>query len=248
MRGDAQHRDVVERVEVVLRDAALAARLVVGHLHRLEADFRHQAAKVGVGIVDPAKLLQHLPVVQAEAGEVLDQLDVGNARHGPVVGAADREHQARLVGGRLDPHDQLGTVVPVLDEGLHQLRRVLEIGHQQDRSITACLQQPVVRRADVPEIPCVQDHLDVAIGSGHRAQDLRRSVGREVVDEQMLIRHALDRLEDGARLAVHLLDVLFLVVAGGDDGDVFHEAEKTKRRWSTKAISANGRMTIAFAT
>ncbi|MCY1538539.1 hypothetical protein D9M68_740850 [compost metagenome] len=54
MRGNPEHRDVVEGIEVVLGDAAFSARLVVGHLHRFETHLGNQPTQIGVRIVNAA--------------------------------------------------------------------------------------------------------------------------------------------------------------------------------------------------
>ena len=59
---------------------ALAHRLVVGNLRRGKADLGNQAAKIGIGIVDLREDVDEAAVVEPEAGRVLVQLDLGQAR------------------------------------------------------------------------------------------------------------------------------------------------------------------------
>ncbi len=79
----AQHGHVVERVEVVLGDPAPALRLPVGDLAALQADVGDHAPAVRVGVVDLPQDLDHPPIVEPEAGDVLHQLDVGQLRRRP---------------------------------------------------------------------------------------------------------------------------------------------------------------------
>src|SRR5580700_4280192 len=77
-------------------------------------------------------------------------------------------------------------------------------------------------RTDVAEVAGIYDDLDVGVLSGDPLQDGDGRVRRCVVDEDVLVAIAAYRSHDVADLAVKLLDVVLLVIAGGDDADGFH--------------------------
>src|SRR5690606_37921673 len=76
------------------------------------------------------------------------------------------------------------------------------------------------------EVAGVDDDLDARVLRGDPAQDFHRAVLRGIVDEDVLARVAGQvALEDRLHRLVAGLDVVFLVVAGRDDGDLLHGAQ-----------------------
>jgi hypothetical protein len=73
---DAEHADVVKGIPVVLGDPELAGRLVVKELYGGKTDIGDHAAEVWVGIVEGFDEVYDLTVVEPEAGEVLNCVDV----------------------------------------------------------------------------------------------------------------------------------------------------------------------------
>src|SRR6188768_2750845 len=94
----------------------------------------------------------------------------------------------------LDRQHHLEPLTPLLEEQGNDFGRILEISRQDDDRVRAGLQQRMDRRTDVPEVPGVDDDLDVPIARRDIAKDLDRLVRGRVVDEEMLI-VLVERLE-----------------------------------------------------
>ena len=219
---DAEHGEVVQRVEVVLGDAVLALLLHVGDLDVLVAEVGDEPAEVRVRVVDLAQLVDHDPIVEAVAGEVLDERHVAQTVDEPVVETAHEEHRALLEALLLHGDHDLVALFPLGDELGDQLRRVLQIGRDRADRVATRLQQSVVGRAHMAEVAGVDDDLDARIMGAEVAQDGHRAVGGGVVDEDVLVVVARQRLEHLAHATIQLGDVVFLVVATGDDTDRGH--------------------------
>ena len=69
------------------------------------------------------------------------------------------------------------------------------------------------------EVARVDDDLDVVVDGGDLFEDGDGVVGGVVVDEDVLVLVLADADHDLADLAVHLGDVVFLVVARSHDAD-----------------------------
>ena len=83
--GDAQHRQVVERVEIVLGDAALAAGLIEIHLRVRKPDLGDHAAEIRIGVFHGFDDFHHAAVIEPASGAVLECLDGGYPVDQPVV-------------------------------------------------------------------------------------------------------------------------------------------------------------------
>ena len=117
-------------------------------------------------------------VVQAEAVEVVGQLDFGEALHEAVVEpCAWPNMTGDSLAADLDAHDDLVALLPLLQELGDQLERLLQVGDKRDHRVAAGLQEGVIGRADVAEIAAVDDDLDVLVLGRQPPQDRRvRSV------------------------------------------------------------------------
>ena len=73
---DAEHRQIVERVKVVFRFADTCGVVARRNFGVRKPDFRDHAAEVRVRIAKLADEIDHLAVIESEAGEVLIGLDV----------------------------------------------------------------------------------------------------------------------------------------------------------------------------
>ena len=174
---DAQHGDVVEGVEVVFGDAALAGGLVEVDALVGQADFGDDAAEVGVGVVEAADEVDDLAGVEAEAGVVLDGFDGGEALDGVVVLLADPVQEAVLAGAALDAEDHLVAVFPGCDHLGDEVGRLLEVGGDADHDVSAGLHEGVDGGADVAEVAGVDDDFDVAVGGRDALEDGGGGVG-----------------------------------------------------------------------
>ena len=89
---DAEHGHIIQRVEIVLREAAPATSLPVMNMGLLEPDVADEAAEIRIGIVYGTKDVDDLAVVESEAGRVLDKLDFGEAANKIVIALPKKEH------------------------------------------------------------------------------------------------------------------------------------------------------------
>src|SRR5947207_7012946 len=96
MARETQHGHVIERVEVILGQAALAPGLPIRDPAHGIAEFRDQAAHVWISIAERAELFYDFSVIEAEPGHVLKQLDVSQPAHEPVIKLPQRKHKAVL--------------------------------------------------------------------------------------------------------------------------------------------------------
>jgi len=174
--GNAEHRHVVEGVEVVLALAALARGLIVEDLGVGKADLGDQAAEVRVGIVHGFDDVDYPAVIKPEAGEVFESLDRRQMPDQPVIALANPEHDRVLLAGSLDGQDRREAVFPLSDEFGNELGRILEIRHDTDGGVARGLVERVQGRADVAEVAGVDDDLDVGVRGGDALQDLDRAI------------------------------------------------------------------------
>jgi len=201
-----------------------------GELRRWEAEVRDDAPKIRVGIIEGAKHVDHLPVVEAEAGHVLQQLHVRHPAQGPVVQRPQRAKRGGLLALRLHANHDAVPLLPLGDEVRQQLGGILEIRRHDDGGVSPRLQQAVVGRADVAEVPGVQDHLDAVIRLREPSKQPSRPVRRAVVDEEQLeVIPAAERHDGSHHPLIELGDVVFLVEARHQDGDSFHDELRVSR-------------------
>lgn len=69
---EAEHGEVIERIEIVLRPTFLPPRLGEFDLGPFESDLGDQAPEIGIGVVELPDKVYDGPVIEAEAGEILD--------------------------------------------------------------------------------------------------------------------------------------------------------------------------------
>src|SRR6185503_15790461 len=114
--GNAQHGEVVEEIEAVAGNAALATLLVVVDPGDGEAEFSDDAAEVGIGVaIVVAYFLDDGAVVEAESGEMFEDLDVGEAGDEAVVESTGPIHQSVFFTCVLDCGDDGIAFFPLAD-------------------------------------------------------------------------------------------------------------------------------------
>src|SRR5882672_10453880 len=144
MADDAEHRNIVQGINVVLGDAPEAARLLERNGLDVVSEFANQSAKVGIGIINLPYVVQHFLVVEAETGRVAQQGDIRDAVEKSVVALAQRVNQRVTLADRLDRHHQLVATFPFTDELGNDLGGVLEIGGEIDGGGPARLRNAVI--------------------------------------------------------------------------------------------------------
>ena len=101
-------------------------------------------------------------------------------------------------------------------------RRILKIGHDSDDGVAGRLVHGMKRRADVAEVPGIDNHPDIGVGGRNPLQDFNGAVARVVVDKNMLVAvppHLGHHLSDAG---IQLLDIFFLVETPRYDADSLH--------------------------
>src|ERR1035441_4653948 len=93
-----------------------------------------------------------------------------------------------FLAAALDAQHAIGAVLPLADHVLNHRRRVLEVRDNTDDSIAATLEEAMDWRADVAEVPRVDDDFDVLVFRRDRLQDGDGIVRRRIVDEDVLDR------------------------------------------------------------
>lgn len=63
MAGDAEHREVIERIKIILADPALPPGLGIGNFRALMAQIGDQPAEIRVAVPGLAHRLHHLAVI-----------------------------------------------------------------------------------------------------------------------------------------------------------------------------------------
>jgi len=218
--GDAQHREVVERVKVLARDAARSPVLVVFDSGYGKAQFSDDSAEIGVRIAKiSSNSVDDRAIVEAESGEVLEDADVGEPRDKAVIRGANTVHQAIFIAGFLDCSDDGGSVFPGADHVNEELRWVLEVGHKNSDGVALGLKKGVHAGAVGSDVAGIDDDLDGGVFGGHLAQDCNRVVSGGVVDEEVLEAIQRECCANCHEATMDLADVELLVVAGGHDGD-----------------------------
>ena len=74
----------------------------------------------------------------------------------------------------------------------------------------------------MPEIPGIDDQLDVGIRGGNALEDRHRAVRGVVVDEQVIVPVAPELGHLIPDAVIHFLHVGFLVETGSEDANAFH--------------------------
>src|SRR5437868_941426 len=106
MARETKHGHVIEGVEDILGQAALAPGLVVRDPAYGVTKLRDQPAHVRISVTERAELFYHFPVIEAEPGHVLKQLDVSQPADEPVIKRPQCKHKAILRAcGLLSQHD-----------------------------------------------------------------------------------------------------------------------------------------------
>ena len=220
---NAQHRHVVQGVEVVFGDAAHAAFLVVEELLMWQADLGDLSAEVRLRV--PKIALQNvddLAIIEPEASEVLQHLYVRKPRDRFVVDRSNAVHKPVLIACALDCYDDGTPLLPFAEEVDDHLRGILQIREQNDYGITFGLKEGVLGRADVAEIARIDDYLDVGIVPGDATQNIHRAICRIVINDDVLVAILRQPREDLSDTFSQDFDIAFFVVAGTDDADELH--------------------------
>ena len=218
--GNAQHGEVVEEVEAVAGDAALAPLLVVVDPGDGQSKLGDDAAEVGIGIaIFVANPVHDGPVVEAEPREVFKDLNVGEAGNQAVVEGADPVHQSVLFAGVFDGGDNGKSFFPFADHLDEKFGRILEVGEEAADDVALSAEEAVHAGASAANVAGIDDDLDGGIFRGHLAEDLDGAVSGGVIDEE-LFEAVLGEFRGGFHEpAMALADVGFFVEARRHDGD-----------------------------
>ena len=153
-------------------------------------------------------------------------LDLLHIRHFPdqlIVAAPKPVHNRIFLAAGLDPDHNFITVFPFLHIPGDQLHRILEVGYHRDHAVARHLQDPVIRRIELAEIPRVKDRFDLRIPRAELPQQRPGIVCRIIVDKHQLviILGQLPRQNPDHRFADGHHIFLF-VIAGDQNTDFLH--------------------------
>src|ERR1035437_4880161 len=112
-----------------------------------------------------------------------------------------------FLAAALDAQHAIGAVLPLADHVLNHGRRVLEVGDNTDNSIAATLEEAMNWRANVAEVPRVDNDFDVLVFRRDRPQYGYGIVHGRVVDENMFVLIPADPGHHFANLVVDAEDV-----------------------------------------
>ena len=130
MTGNAQHRHIVKRIEIVFGDAAFTLWLYVSYFSMGKTQFGDQPAKIGVGVINAANSFDNLTAVKAKAGEVLNLPHIRNAADGAVVESAYQKHQWCFAALGFDTGHYREAQLPLPDKSRNQFGWILQIRSQ----------------------------------------------------------------------------------------------------------------------
>src|SRR5258708_1642781 len=80
----------------------------------------------------------------------------------------------------------------------------------------------MLRRADMAEVPRIQDYLNIWIFLGNSAQNLHRAIGGMVVDDDVFVAVLRESSEELTHTIDQDFDVALFVVAGTNYADELH--------------------------
>src|ERR1700686_3402430 len=224
--GDAEHSEVVERVEIILGLATLAALLLIQNFGVGKADFRNHASEVRVRIAKLAHEVDDLSIIQPKASKVLVGLDVvGETVDQSVKQFPNQEHRRRFAALMLDSNDDRNSLFPLFEQLGENFGRILKVGHKDNDGIAASLQERMHGGADVSEVTRVADNLDIRVGGSNFTEDIEGGVAGRVVDEDVLVAVFSEAQHQVTHAFVDFADITFLVKSGRNHADGFHFAQ-----------------------
>ena len=220
--GEAEHRGVVQGVEVVVCDAGAALRLGVRNFLPVEAELGDDATQERRRVIELPHDVDEGVVVEAEAGELRDLVDGGHLLDELVVEAAEGIHKRIFLRVGLHADGDLVALLPGGDELRDHLDRVLEVGGHEDRGVAGGLQHRVVRAVELAEVLRIEDGLHLRILGTEAADQRARLVVGIIVDVEELVAVLREfGSEHAPKGLVERNDVLLLVIAWNDDADGF---------------------------
>ena len=129
-----------------------------------QADLRDLSAKVRLRVLEIAsENIDNLAVIEPEAREMLENLDVCKARDRLVICRSDAVHQAVLIARIFDADDDRVSRLPLANKVIEHLRRILQIRQQNDDCVALGFENCMMRRPDVAEVARIQDDFDMGI-------------------------------------------------------------------------------------
>ena len=219
---EAEHRGVVQGVEVVVCDAGASLRLGIWNFLPVEAELGDDATQERRRIIELPHNVDEGAVVEAEAGELRDLVDRGHLLYELVVEAAEGVHERIFLRVGLHADGDLIALLPGCDELRDHLDRVLEVGGHEDRGVAGGLQHRVVRAVELAEVLRVEDGLHLRVLCAEAADQRARLVVGIVVDVEELVAVLREvGSEHAPKGLVERNDVLLLVIAWNDDADGF---------------------------
>ena len=197
-----ERRDAVGAKRSILRSGNFvspeSARIaVVIDRHLAEADPRGHPAQEAAALPQRAQRVERLAVEQAEVAGVGLEPDLREAPHERVEPARAEQLEAALARAVPPPRDDhLGPLAPRRQQLGDHLRRVLQVGVHHHRRVAPRAVEPGGQRGLVAERAREVHDAQPGILGRQLVEQLRRPVGRAVVDDDQLIRDPGERRAD----------------------------------------------------
>ncbi len=236
VQGQAEH--LLERV---FRLAGGAGVTLVRHADLPEADPRDHRPHKAVPLAHPLEGLERVAVEQAEVPGLHRDDDVGERLDDAVEQPRGEELEPRLAFA-FGAHgvDHLVAFAPLGDQIGDDLRRVLQVGVDDDDGVAARVIHPGGDRNLVAEVPRkVEDDDVLRVLRVERVHQLRRLVAAAVVDEHQLPGFAQARHHIADAL-IEFFDELFFIVNRRDNRKSWIHTHLIHRLWSARARSETG--------
>ena len=214
--------------------------LMVGDDFDFASQFCHHTPEEGDRVMQVPHDIDKGAVIQAKTGEMLNLLHVRVLMDQLVVAAAQQVHELSLVAGVFLHHHDFRALLPLPHHNRNHGDGLLKIAAHHDGTVPGGLQDAVIGRAELSEIPGVENGPDVPVLFAQLPEQSPGPVSGTVVNKE-------DFIGIGRQLGAEKLGELFrhghhiflLVKAGNHDTDLAHidlragtcPAETDLRRW-----------------
>ena len=196
-------------------------RLLVRDFLPLSPQLRHDAPNEGRGIIQLPQHVQKAFVIQSKPGKMLNLIHCGELLDNLVIHRPQFVHHRAFPAAGLDAADDLIALFPIFQEGGDHLHRILKIRTDRDRAIPAGLAQTIIGAVELPKVLDVEDRLDFRVRCADFPQQRPGLIRGTVVNAENLVLILGKRFHLSRHGLRDRFDVLFLVVAGNHDADLF---------------------------
>lgn len=217
--GQGFEREPEEFAEAVFRLAGVALVAVVEHGPLLEADPRDEPADEARILAALAEGQHDAAIHESEVARVARDGHVGEPREQAIEEPSGEPLHRGLAGSMAALRiGHVNAVTPRGDKIADHLRRVLQVGVDEDDGIALGAVKAGGRGHLVPEVAAEGEELDTRVAAGERTDRRERAVGAPVIHEDDLV--IIGTLaEHGVETLVQRGDIALLVEGGDHNAD-----------------------------